>query len=280
MDTLECIESINNIVSGKNLNVRFVIVDNNSPDKSGIKLQEKFAEDALVDVIISKENLGFAKGNNIGYKFAKDKYNPDFMLVINNDTIVLQSDFFEKIEKIFNETSFDILGPKILTTNEGYNQNPSKILFEYNERGIKTAILDRKISLLWLKFGIYKPMTRVKNIINRIFGKSEIKNEYLKLHGSFLIFSKNYVDNYNGFFSKTYMYMEEDILAYISVHENLQMVYEDSIEIFHKEDAATDTIFNSSKSKLKFHMKNEIKSLEEFLQIVIDSSYYENDVKS
>lgn len=64
--------SVNQVLNYyQNDDIHVVIVDNGSPNKSGIALQNYYKDNSLVDVILSKENLGFARGNNIGYRYLK-----------------------------------------------------------------------------------------------------------------------------------------------------------------------------------------------------------------
>lgn len=66
-----------------------VLVDNGSEDGSVEYVKKDFPK---VTVIEERENLGFAKGNNIGIAVAKGKY----ILTLNNDT-VLEEGFLERL---------------------------------------------------------------------------------------------------------------------------------------------------------------------------------------
>lgn len=61
-----------------------LIVDNASPNNSYEEMKKELAARENVEVILSPENGGFAKGNNYGLKYAK-KYNPEYVCIINND---------------------------------------------------------------------------------------------------------------------------------------------------------------------------------------------------
>ena len=71
----------------------------------------------MVDILISQKNLGFARGNNLGCKHAIKLYNPEFLLVINNDTYIKQPEFLDEIEKEYSIEKFHILGPYIYEKN-------------------------------------------------------------------------------------------------------------------------------------------------------------------
>ncbi len=80
-DTIECLNSLKSI-NYKNYNI--IVVDNNSSDI----FEEKFNEEYQCDLIISPVNNGFSSGNNIGIRYAENKYFPDYYLLLNNDTTV------------------------------------------------------------------------------------------------------------------------------------------------------------------------------------------------
>ncbi|ABS56270.1 glycosyl transferase, family 2 [Methanoregula boonei 6A8] len=90
-DTLACISSLRRITYP---NYRIILIDNGSNDNSC----DVFAShlDAGICFIPLKENLGFAKGCNFGMKYALENMNPDYILLLNNDTVV-EPDFLSKV---------------------------------------------------------------------------------------------------------------------------------------------------------------------------------------
>lgn len=82
-DTIECIDSIEK-TSEKNYQV--IVVDNQSTDNS-VELLEKAKEKHDFILLKSPVNNGFSAGNNLGIKYAL-KHNADYILLLNNDTIV------------------------------------------------------------------------------------------------------------------------------------------------------------------------------------------------
>ena len=63
---------------------KILIVDNNSPNESFVKLVDFFANNERVEIIKSPINGGFARGNNYGLRYL-NKYKPQFVCLINND---------------------------------------------------------------------------------------------------------------------------------------------------------------------------------------------------
>lgn len=271
-DTIECIESILNNITYDNYNI--IVIDNGSPNKSGDDLRKKYRNNDKIKIIINDKNLGFANGNNVGFRYIKYSEKSDFIIMINNDTIIEQKDFIDKIIKLYNFEKFHIMGPKIISLVDGKNQNPQKVLYN-NKLDVVKSI--RKIKVLYLLNRLHIE-TYVRKIYKRFFyKKNKIKNEKkffghnLKLHGSCVIFSKDYINKYDGLYDKTFMYAEEDILYFIAKRDNLVMKYCPEIIIYHKEDSATNSILKKDYLKRRFIYKNHIKSLNELLKLMEES---------
>ncbi len=121
-DTIEAVKSLlKQTIPFK----KILIVDNNSSDSSVEILRKEFPQKD-VEILQSKENNGFAAGNNFAIKYALETLKFEYFLIINNDTI---SD--EKINKNFieyyednNSKQIGILTGKIMN----YYQ-PTKLLF-------------------------------------------------------------------------------------------------------------------------------------------------------
>lgn len=262
-DTLECICSISEKILTKNYKI--IVIDNGSLDETTEKLKEIKKD---IDIIFSNKNLGFAKGNNLGCEYAIRKYAPEFLIVINNDTLVIEDNFLEKIENKYLETKFDILGPYI-EGKDGNPQNPYLNVI-YGKKQIIKSLIKTKIYLYLEYFNL--------NIIRRILRKAikkKIEYDYLKekqkiaLMGAALIFSKKYYTKYKDvFYNKTFMYCEEDILFYRIKKDNLISIYDPTIKIFHKEESTTNKLNNSSKQQKIFKLKNQYNSLKIYLKLI------------
>lgn len=89
-----------------------IIVDNGSHDKSVSFIEENYAHYKLIK---KDKNLGFAEGNNLGYKEAKGKW----LFCLNNDT-VLKEDFFAKIAEAIDRygDEYSVFAPKILSIHD------------------------------------------------------------------------------------------------------------------------------------------------------------------
>lgn len=266
-DTISCVSSINNHVKEPVI----VIVDNASPNGSGKKLAELYKNHNNIKVILSEENLGFAKGNNIGYEYLKVNYNCDFICCINNDTLLVEGDFEDKIVDIYNKEKFGILAPKVLLKDNSIQSfNPVFHNIDYYQKELKiwtendnySKYLKSKGNIVFLQ--AYFP--RIMGVIRK--GKQKITKAYdhsiknVVLHGCFLIFSKKYIDKFDQAFNpSTFMYREEELLFIRAQKESLITLYSTDIIVKHMEDAATNSIYANKEAKYQFMRQNQINSL-------------------
>lgn len=268
-DTKECINSILANINYENYNV--IVVDNGSPNGTGRKLTELYKNNPKVKIIISENNLGFARGNNLGFKYIKNNFDSDFIVMINNDTIMQDQDFIKKIIEEYEKEPYHILGPKIISLVNQKNMNPVPVTQKSIEE-VKRNIFRLRILLLsnYLRLeGFLRKIKRtlIKKVEND--GLNQI-NDYM-LHGSCLVFSKDYIKKYDGLYDKTFLYGEEDILYFISKRDNLKMRYFENAFIYHKEDSATNSIVKEGNQKRRFIYKHSLNSLKELYKLMKES---------
>ncbi len=104
-DTIECVESL---FEQKGVRFSIVIVDNCSTNNSVLEIEKylrtkstqyfkmiweereknELDSSAQVYLIQSPENKGFSAGNNIAIRFCQESLFPDYILLLNNDTVV------------------------------------------------------------------------------------------------------------------------------------------------------------------------------------------------
>jgi len=99
-------------------NFQVLLVDNASEDNSGVRLKEEFPS---VIFLQNEQNLGFTGGNNVGIEYALAK-GFDYVMLLNNDTIV-EADFLQHlVAKAYNDASIGMVQPLILLM-----EDPKKI---------------------------------------------------------------------------------------------------------------------------------------------------------
>lgn len=102
----ECIDSL---IATNYKNLDIIVVDNASTDNS-ISLLREIYEDKI-ELVLCKDNNGFSVANNIGMDIAI-KNNSDYIMLLNNDTIV-EENLFEELIKCSDRNNNSIICPKI-----------------------------------------------------------------------------------------------------------------------------------------------------------------------
>lgn len=263
-ETIQCVMSIKKNVRDKRV---IIIVDNASPNQTGKRLSRIFENDNEIKLILNSSNVGFAKGNNIGFKEAK-KYNPSFVVVLNSDTIIKQNNFSELVNEAYEKYSFDVMGPDIYSTKTHSHQNPQK------EKNYSLKELKKKQKWLLIKNKL-KWMIKLKYMLihspvhNTNFSQKTPKLQVGQvLHGAFYVFSSKFINVHNEcFYHGTFMYYESYILHFLGMRENMIFLYYPNIQVEHHEDVSTDMTYNTIYKKSIFTNKCLLDSCEEFIKI-------------
>lgn len=103
--TLECVKSIK---TSYFTNYKIVVVENGSTDNS----LEILTNNDDFHLITSSKNLGYTGGNNIAIKYCLKK-NPDFIFLLNNDTLLLPNTIEILLNSAKNDNTIGIIQPKI-----------------------------------------------------------------------------------------------------------------------------------------------------------------------
>ena len=251
-DTVDCIESL---FLQTDQEFEMVVVDNYSKNETVKILTEKYQDLKNFHLIETKENLGFAKGNNVGLRYCIRDLKVNNVLVINNDVIFTDKEYIHKLKQLPLNNNIGAYGTKIIGL-DGLNQNPLKfnpgpyeVLREYLFPIIKNL---KNTSL-------YRSFKKTKNTPNVSENKTRLSNEgysnYI-LHGSVLYFTQNYLSILEGFYPETFLYYEENILGLLFKKIGLEMEYIDNLEILHKEDQSSSLSFNNE-SGVKYRFGRE-----------------------
>ena len=108
--TINCLLSLEKL---EYKNFKVIIVDNESNFEKVNKIKSDFTK---VEVIESKENLGFASANNIGIKYAiKNKF--EYVMLLNNDTEVNKEFLTPLLNSFKNDNSLGAVQPLIMNYN-------------------------------------------------------------------------------------------------------------------------------------------------------------------
>lgn len=274
--TKKCIAAIQEKMAQTDYEI--VVVDNASGNGTGKELAECYKNTEHVTVLLSEENLGFAKGNNLGYVYARENLHCDFICVMNNDVILLQDNFGQLIEDAYEKHQFAVMGPHIelkdgrenamyyeIASAEGLEKE--RHVYERRLKHITSSVYlvwnlwDNAKLLLRIFLGKIHVMPELKKHEDCTEGSLEYHDE-LVLHGCCLIFSPLYLKQFqDAFVPDTFMFREEELLYLRCKQAQIPMVYCPEVRILHLEDISTDYIYKTERKKEIFNLENQIKSL-------------------
>ncbi len=174
-----CFDSL--IQNLNEINHEIIVFDNNSVDESIDFIKEKYPN---VICIESKQNLGFGVGNNRAVSASKG----DYLLLINNDTIVLDA-LKPVLEHLKSDNSIGAVGIKMLNKHKVYLQSAGNFP---NPRNM---------------FQLKKLLRLGKEFESGDFSNKSYEVDWMA--GSFLMLTKQIYQEIGGFDNDYFMYVED-----------------------------------------------------------------------
>lgn len=279
------INYVDNLMSldWQNYSYHIIIVDNCSPDDSGHFLKMFYNDNKRVDVILNKKNLGFAKGNNEGIRFARNNWNSNMIIISNNDIRIDDINLPKKMVHLYQSRKPAVIGPDIYSLSKGIHQSPiANNPLNIEELNIRIKKINKRLILLKIIefLGIYELISKLKNITKRKSGREGYKyksvQENVVLHGAFFALCDSYFEDYPlGLYDKTFLYMEEDILTYLCNEKSLLMIYDPNTQVIHFDGISSIKASGSKCKKYIFELKETRKSCEIMKKLVEKNSIQE-----
>lgn len=267
--TVQCVEDFKK-QDRTGVELRIVIVDNHSPNDSEAILKSRFGQDEDVTVISADRNLGFAKGNNLGYSKLLEYMTPDYVIFSNDDILLPQAGLFEWIQKCDCAYRFGMLGPDVFSVSGQFHQSPMpNYSTDLNACKGKLKIMRRSYLKMRIKrlLGIQKRRTPVP-VIQDSPGYDQADSS-LTLQGSFQIMSKRYLEQYGTpYDAGTFLYMEEYIVKLRCDQKGLPMVYSPDYRVNHLQALSTNLINDTPLKKDIFRTKHHIRSLKRYIALL------------
>ncbi len=193
-----------------NEKMEVIVVDNASKQDEASFIQKQYPQ---VKVIRSKNNLGFAGGNNLGINAAKGKY----LFLINNDTIFKDFNILALIDRLELSHNIGMVCPKIRFI---WGTNP-------------------------IQFAGYTPLSKI-TVRNQAIGYGEEdKGQYNSAHptpyahGAAMLIKREAIDKV-GFMPEHYfLYYEELDWSMMFTRAGYEIWYDPACTIYHKESQST-----------------------------------------
>lgn len=280
-DTVECLESVYKINYS---NYDVIVVDNGSEDESiekikeysqgNLKIESKFStynpESKPIDLIeYSKEdfslnensqklilienddNYGFAGGNNIGMQFVLDKLETEYILLLNNDTVVDKDFLTHLVNAASKDPEIGFVGPTVLY---------------YDYKGSTNTIN--------FAGGKYNPWTgHVSHLELKKEYTSNLKSKYVDyLEASCVLIKTEMIKKIGMLNTHYFLYWEDNEWCMRGVKEGYKCYFESKAKIWHKISVSSpqhNKIYYMGRNKFWFIKKYSTK-----LQLVLSLIYF------
>lgn len=247
-DTIECLQSLQHI-DYKNFNV--VVCDNASTDDSINKLCAWMQQNELaatldevsvsngfelgslpVAIIQTGGNLGFAGGNNVGIMHAI-KEGAEYVLLLNNDTVVEPTFLTHLVDAALKDDSIGIVGGRIQYFNQAIRNHvwfgPAKLSLI---RGIATADCKGE--------GVFA------------------SREVTFITGCLMLIRRDVLEKVGYLSDEYFMNVEDWEYCYRVARSGYKLYYTDSAVIYHKVSASSGgelspfVLFQTFKNRVRF----------------------------
>lgn len=217
-----------------------IIVNNGAKSNSDATFARLEPKQLKLTVINAPENLGYFGGAQRGFdQFLQSASLPDWVIVSNSDIYIQDPYFFTKL------CGFDfpaaVIGPRILSTRTGQNQNPymrqrpSARRMRFYRYIFNTPGL---CATYHLASGLrQKYAARHKS--HEQWSEGYIPELIYAPHGSFIIFHRSYFENGCNFRYGAFLYGEEIFVAEQARAKKLPVYYWPELLVHHREHIET-----------------------------------------
>ena len=230
-DTEECLHSLKNVDYD---NYEIVLVDNGSADDSVSYFSNNFQN---IKLIVNPKNYGFAEGNNIGVREAI-KNKSDYVLLLNNDTVVDKFLLKELVKTAESREDIAIVSPKI------YNY--------YDEKRIESAGFILKT---WQSKSTPIGYTEID------IGQYNSDREISFASGCAMLINTKIISS-DIFDPRYFAYCEDVEFCYKIKKQGQKIYYSNEAKVWHKVSSSTGgyksplSVYLFTKNRIKFVKRN------------------------
>jgi GT2 family glycosyltransferase len=183
-------------------NYKVIVVDNGSTDGSVEFVKKNFKK---VDVLALDKNYGFSKGNNIGAAYCIKKHRPKYLVILNNDIVIIEKKWLNSL--------------------------------------VKSAEKDKKIAIVGCKTlqpdgrlgGAYYDIlsTKYLGVLDEDTSQYSFEKDVMAIGGACFLIRTNLIKNY-GLLDEIFFYGPDDIDICLRYKKNgFRVVYNGNVQVIH-----------------------------------------------
>ncbi len=176
------------------------------------KYFSKLPPNRKLRLILNEKNYGFAGGCNIGIRYALKALNPDYILLLNNDTVVDRNFLTELVKIAENNNKIGIVGPK-----QYYYSFPDRIAYTCG-----------RIDLWTGNFNLGLPYRK------ELENKRSIDKEVEWLSGACMLVKKQVIETIGLLDEGYFAYWEDTDWCYRVRKANYKIIHSANSKFWHK----------------------------------------------
>lgn len=222
--------------------IQVIVLDNASSDGSVEMIKKNHP---LVNLLESKENTGYSRGNNIALK--KTKY--PVILLLNSDVFVEENSLEKALEYMQNHHC-DVLGPKLIYEDGKLQPSAGNLPDPLN-------------TVFWI-LGLGQLLNPFHPKNSAYFSKDR---EVGWVMGAFFMFKREIYKLVGGFDEKIFMYMDEVEFCKRINNAHFKVCFTPALVITHLQEA-------SSKDFPETALTNELKGIKVYFKKHYSGSYW------
>jgi len=180
--------------------------------------------DKKLILLLNNENYGYAKGNNLAMNFVLDKLDSDYILVLNNDTVVHENLLLELVNAAEEDANIGCVTPKV---------------YYYDYKGRRDVI-----SHAGEKFNLY--IGRGKRFCKDQVDKGQCNQSRMvdTIEGCSILLKTGVLEKVGLFDPLYFAYWEDTDLSFRIRQNGYQLLYVPQAKIWHKVGVSWDSYFS------------------------------------
>ena len=220
--TIDCISSIRKTTT---VPYKIYLLENGSENKSADILRTEYLDADDVEIIVSSDNHGYARGNNICIQHMRND-GCSYGVISNNDIICENKSIDRLVEDMETHPDYLLIGPMINDPKGKFQRSIKLRQYSPIEYLLKSTYLSN-----FSKWMLSKEQEEAISI-----------NKFMKVEwvsGAFFVFDLQKFSEIGDFDPKTFLFYEEYILAAKAKAKNFKLGYEPHARVLHYHSAST-----------------------------------------
>lgn len=225
-ETIKCVTSL---LNQKNVSSRIVIVENGSKNGSAEYLRAQFGDEAAVSLLETGENLGYAKGNNLGIQCLRAEGIQRIFLA-NSDLEFQDADTLRQILQSC-EDGVGLITPVICNPDGSYMP---RVVYQKKYLYLRIAK-----HILFRLLRLNTDTKRESESIARGKALTGLQEDAYVVSGCGYLLTEEFFKYYSGLYSETFLYYEEWATSILLHKAGLKTKVADCSPIIHLGGAST-----------------------------------------